>query len=156
MMTEDDDSDKRLRRNTWRTDLCRNTASPVGTLVQSPPCCRYAVTPPRSFDDPSPRLAPCPSNVAAHPDMNPCQGTRLPHLALPHMRLKDCGPSCPCSYGLGPLCPLRERLAEILAESNWKAQQIFQFHSDVRDSLHIFRLQCGGAQYALGWYMPRC
>ena len=79
-----------------------------------------------------------------------------PHLALPHMRLKDCGPSCPCSYGLGPLCPLRERLAEILAESNWKAQQIFQFHSDVRDSLHIFRLQCGGAQYALNWYMPQC
>ena len=77
MMNEDDDSDKRLRRNTWRTDLCRNTASPVGTLVQSPPCCRYAVTPPRSFDDPSPRLAPCPSNVAAHPDMSPCQATPI-------------------------------------------------------------------------------
>ena len=33
-------------------DLRRNTASSVGTLVQSPPCCSYAVTPPRSLDDP--------------------------------------------------------------------------------------------------------
>ena len=39
----------------------RNLASSVGTLVQSPPSCSYAVTPPRSLDDPMAWKACCAS-----------------------------------------------------------------------------------------------